>query len=81
MDKRFTFADYKLYDDGREKRLCFEIPDRADAISFAISLAKHGDTVVITGKGHEKSMNLGNGEEEWSEHKAVEEALKQSVGK
>lgn len=54
----------------------FEIPDRQYAIDFAIKMAKSGGTVVITGKGHEKSMNLGNGEISWSEHAAVERALK-----
>ncbi len=54
----------------------FEIESRQDAIDFAIRNAKEGDTVVLTGKGHEKSMNLGHGEYPWSEHEAVEKALK-----
>ncbi|MED5580296.1 MAG: UDP-N-acetylmuramoyl-L-alanyl-D-glutamate--2,6-diaminopimelate ligase [Nitrospinota bacterium] len=32
---------------------CFEIVDRKEAIQFIISNAKEGDTVLITGKGHE----------------------------
>lgn len=52
-----------------------EIQDRANAIRYAISIAKKGDIVLISGKGHEKSMNLGNGEISWSDHAAVEEAL------
>lgn len=56
----------------------FVIPDRAEAIGFAINkLAKKGDTVGIFGKGHEASMNLdGKKELPWSDKKAVETALK-----
>ena len=57
------------------KKLVFKIPDRKDAIRFAIGLAQKGDTVLITGKGHERSMNYGKGEEPWNEHEAVKEAI------
>ncbi|MFC1646878.1 Mur ligase family protein [Patescibacteria group bacterium] len=58
-----------------KKHLLFEIEGRKQAIEFAIKIAKHGDTVVLTGKSHEKSMNLGNGEEEWDEYEVVKEAI------
>ncbi len=46
----------------------FVINDRKEAIEFAITkLAKKGDVVIITGKGHEKSMNYGKGEIPWSD--------------
>ncbi len=51
------------------------IPNRQDAINKAISMAKKGDVVLITGKAHEKSMNYGHGEEPWDEYEAVEKAL------
>ncbi len=54
----------------------FEIGDRQKAIDLAISQAKKGDIVVVTGKGHERSMNMGHGEIPWSDQAAVEEALK-----
>jgi len=57
--------------DGR----LFKIPDRQEAITTAIKMAKKGDFVLITGKSHEKSMNYGNGEEPWDEFGAVREAL------
>jgi len=53
------------------------INDRQQAISNAIRQAKKDDIVIITGKGHEKSMNMGHGEETWSDYKAVEGALKE----
>jgi UDP-N-acetylmuramoyl-L-alanyl-D-glutamate--2,6-diaminopimelate ligase len=54
-----------------------KIPDRQDAISTAVSLAKKGDMVVVTGKGHEKSLCRGTKEYPWSEHEAVKKALRQ----
>lgn len=55
----------------------FVIEDRQKAIYFAINtLAKKGDVIGIFGKGHEQSMNYGNGEEAWNEHEAVRLALK-----
>jgi UDP-N-acetylmuramoyl-L-alanyl-D-glutamate--2,6-diaminopimelate ligase len=63
---------------GFNKKNLFKIPDRQKAISKAIQLAKPGDIVLTTGKSHEPSMNYGNGEVPWSEHQAVEEALKQN---
>ena len=52
-----------------------EIQDRQKAIDFAVGIAKKGDIVVVTGKGHEQTMNLGRGEIPWSDQKAVEHAL------
>ena len=53
-------------------------PDRQQAINFAVSLAKAGDTVGIFGKGHEQSMCYGTTETPWSDVKAAHLALKQS---
>ena len=53
-----------------------EIPDRKEAIDFAISIAKKGDVVLLTGKGHEKSINYGKGEEPWDEKEAALAAVK-----
>lgn len=59
-----------------KKPIFFRIPDRQNAIDFAISkLAKKGDTIVLTGKAHEKSLARGNVEQPWSEHEAVTRAL------
>ncbi len=43
----------------REKDL-FLIHDRAEAIQYAVKIAKKGDTVLLLGKGHEKDI-LRNG--------------------
>lgn len=48
------------------------IASRQEAIRFALEkLAKRGDTVIITGKGHEKSMCYGHTELPWSDQDAV----------
>lgn len=53
-----------------------KIPDRQKAISVAIRMiAKPGDLVIITGKGHEKSMCFDHSEIPWSDYDAVKIAL------
>ena len=53
-----------------------KIPDRQQAINFAIGMAEKNDLVVFFGKGHEKSMCFGKIEYPWSEHQAINKALK-----
>lgn len=56
----------------------FRIPDRRQAIRFAIQkLAKKGDIVIICGKGHERSMCFGKTEYPWSDQKEARKALKE----
>jgi UDP-N-acetylmuramoyl-L-alanyl-D-glutamate--2,6-diaminopimelate ligase len=50
-------------------------PDRAKAIEFAVSQAKENDIVVVTGKGHEKSMCFGKKEYPWSDKEEIKKAL------
>ena len=67
------------YCSGR-RAVFFRIPDRQKAINFAVQkLAKKGDIVLITGKGHERSMCFGKTEYPWSDKKAVFQALKKKV--
>lgn len=63
----------------KNKYLVFVEPDRKKAIAFTIGLAKKGDTVILTGKSHEKSMNYGYGEEPWDEFAVAREALAKHV--
>lgn len=61
------------------------IPERGEAIAYALSIAKKGDLVVITGKGHEKSMAYSSRatsssayrgfEHPWSDQEAVGDYL------
>lgn len=65
-----------------DKHMYFSIPERGQAISDSINkIAKNGDTVIICGKGHEKSMAYKGIEYPWSDKDAVELALLGKVKK
>ena len=51
------------------------IHDRREAIAQAFDLARAGDTVVLAGKGHERSIQFADHEEPWDEAGAAREAL------
>ncbi len=61
-----------------KKNEVVRIADRQEAIGKAVGMAKKGDFILVTGKGHEKSMNKGHGEEPWSEYEAVNKALEKA---
>lgn len=51
------------------------IYDRKSAIEKAISMAKSNDVVILTGVGHQKSLNIAGREVPWSEQKITKEIL------
>jgi UDP-N-acetylmuramoyl-L-alanyl-D-glutamate--2,6-diaminopimelate ligase len=54
------------------------ILNRRDAIRRALEVAEHGDTVVVTGMGHQKYRNTGgNKKVEWDEAKVITEILRE----
>jgi UDP-N-acetylmuramoyl-L-alanyl-D-glutamate--2,6-diaminopimelate ligase len=63
----------------RDKDL-YLIHSRPEAIAFAFSLAKRGDTVLLLGKGHEKTIEHADGEHPWNESAEARKALK-ALGK
>jgi UDP-N-acetylmuramoyl-L-alanyl-D-glutamate--2,6-diaminopimelate ligase len=60
---------------GIEGRTFWRIPDRAEAIRQAVSLARPGDLVIICGKGHEQSMCFGEVEYPWDDRVALRAAI------
>lgn len=54
----------------------FLIHDRSEAIRFTISRAQKGDTVLLLGKGHEKTIERANGENPWDEEAIAREVLR-----
>ena len=50
--------------------------DRRSAIRRAIELARPGDTVLLAGKGHERSMRTSRGSEPWDERAEAEAAIR-----
>ena len=52
-----------------------KIGDRAQAIAAAVDMAAPGDLVLVTGKGHERSLCFGTTEMPWSDHDALRTAI------
>ncbi|GIV77122.1 UDP-N-acetylmuramoyl-L-alanyl-D-glutamate--2,6-diaminopimelate ligase [Litorilinea aerophila] len=57
------------------------VPDRAEAIQFAVDMARPGDIVAAFGKGHERSMCFGTTEYPWSDQEAMAAALERAMGR
>ncbi len=53
----------------------FIIRDRREAIRFALSLGRKGDTILFLGKGHEVSIIYADHTLEWDESRIVAEEL------
>lgn len=53
----------------------FLVHDRAEAIRFTLERAGKGDTVMLLGKGHEKTIERANGENPWDEIGTTRAAL------
>lgn len=57
--------------------LYIKIPDRQEAINFAVKIANKNDIVGLFGKGHEKSICIGKIDYDWSDQAGLKKALKQ----
>jgi len=65
---------------GREGETFWRVPDRGEAIRFALRLARQGDIVLSCGKGHEQSMCFGGREHLWDDRTAMRAALTELLG-
>lgn len=65
---------------GIENKTFFRIPDRGEAILFALRQARPGDLVFALGKGHEQSMCFIETEYPWDDRVAMRAALAQLLG-
>jgi len=54
----------------------FLVHDRTEAIKYAISRAHTGDTVILLGKGHEKTIERADGAHPWDEIGTAHAALR-----
>jgi UDP-N-acetylmuramoyl-L-alanyl-D-glutamate--2,6-diaminopimelate ligase len=52
-----------------------EVPDRKEAIEKALGFARRGDTVVVTGMGHEQYRIINGRREPWHEPTVIRELL------
>jgi UDP-N-acetylmuramoyl-L-alanyl-D-glutamate--2,6-diaminopimelate ligase len=62
----------------RDKDL-FLVHNRTEAIKFAINRASKGDTVLLLGKGHEKTIDSADGEHPWDEIGTAHQALRSKL--
>ncbi len=53
-----------------------KVYDRKEAIREALLVARKGDVVLLTGVGHQKTMNIGGKEVPWSDQKCVKDLLR-----
>lgn len=51
------------------------IPDRQEAVNYAVDHAKNGDMIVLLGKGHEEYQEINGVKYHYSEREAVANAL------
>lgn len=51
------------------------IPDRQEAVNYAVSHAKNGDMIILLGKGHEEYQEIQGVKYHYSEREAVANAL------
>jgi len=65
---------------GVEGKSFLLVPDRGEAIRFAVGVAKAGDIVLACGKGHEQSMCFGTTEYLWDDRTAMRAALADLLG-
>ncbi|MFZ6031282.1 MAG: UDP-N-acetylmuramoyl-L-alanyl-D-glutamate--2,6-diaminopimelate ligase [Chloroflexota bacterium] len=65
---------------GVDGETFWRVPDRGDALRFAVSLAQPGDIVMACGKGHEQSMCFGETEYPWDDRTAMRAALAGRLG-
>jgi UDP-N-acetylmuramoyl-L-alanyl-D-glutamate--2,6-diaminopimelate ligase len=64
----------------RDKDL-FLVHDRLEAIAFALKRAGEDDTVLLLGKGHEKTIEHADGEHPWDEINTARQTLQTQIDK
>ncbi len=52
------------------------IPDRGEAIAYAVKNARKGDIIILAGKGHEEYMKIRGVKEPFSEREEIIKAMK-----
>ena len=66
---------------GRRGENVVVVPDRTEAIDFAIGHAVSGDTVLLAGKGHESTLIVGSESIPWDERAVAEAAIRSHLGR
>ena len=61
----------------REEENAFRIMDRREALKKSLKMAQPGDLILVTGKGAEENMKIGDKLIEWNDRRVVEELLRE----
>jgi len=61
---------------GKRGETVVVVPDRTEAIAFAVQHAAAGDTILCAGKGHESTLIIGRDALPWDERATVEAAVR-----
>ncbi len=69
------FVQVSPHDIATGKNKYTVVLERKDAIDVAVAAAQPGDIVVLTGKGHEKSLTRGKKDFPWNEKKVLLKAI------
>jgi len=69
-------ADIVAQEGKVDSKTLFRIQDRSEAIFEALRVAQEGDLVLITGKGSEQAMCIGDKKIPWDDRVEVRKALK-----
>jgi UDP-N-acetylmuramoyl-L-alanyl-D-glutamate--2,6-diaminopimelate ligase len=64
---------------GRRGESVLVIPDREEAIAYAVAHAAPGDTVLCAGKGHEKTLETAAGALPWNERAVATAAVRRRI--
>ncbi len=59
----------------------WRVRDRSEGIRFAVELAEPGDLVLVTGKGHERTLAVAGVDGPWDEAREVRDALASRFGR
>lgn len=57
------------------------IPDREEAVAYALEHAEKGDMIILLGKGHEEYQEINGVKHHYSEREAVVKGMKKVYGK
>lgn len=57
------------------------IPDREEAVAYALEHAEEGDIIILLGKGHEEYQEINGVKHHYSEREAIVKGMKKIYGK
>lgn len=67
----FKYSNNRNKQPATGRKYYWKTYDRKEALAVAVSQARAGDVVILTGLGHQKTMNIGGKEVAWSDGQEV----------